>query len=70
MSHKLAQLKRRLFLYSVPLFVLLTGLLLAHFHISASSLAASTPDDKMSGGEGYRAVGPLHLRVLSLNQAY
>jgi hypothetical protein len=60
---KVAQLKR-LFLYSIPFFVILTALLLAQFRISASLLTASNLNDKMGSGDGYRAVSPTSLAFL------
>ena len=50
---------RRLALFFVPLFVLVSGVLIAHFRYSALPIAASNnlaEQDKMGGGDGYRAV--------------
>jgi hypothetical protein len=47
---------KRLFLYTVPLFVVFAGLLVSHFRFSALPFTASNIDDKMSSSNGYRSV--------------
>lgn len=59
---------KRLFLYSIPLFVILTGFLLAHFNISALSLTAWNHDDKMSNADESRAVSSIPCIFLLVSQ--